>query len=105
MRIRIAADGGFCGPTFDYHHGANAGAATGRVLFPTFEGCELWHLMLVPSFLESQEAAPGRPGHRFGSAADTHLGEDRFTVRFHRPFCDKKGCRNLFIALSLCHQL
>lgn len=67
--------------------------------------CELWHLMLVPNFLESQEAAPDRPGHRFGSAADTHLGEDRFTVRFHRPFCDKKGCRNLFIALSLCHQL
>jgi hypothetical protein len=58
----------------------------------------------LTTFLESQEAAPGRLGHRFRSAADTHLGEDRFTVRLHRPFCDKKGCRNLFIALSLCHQ-
>src|ERR1700751_3843251 len=57
------------------------------------------------SFLESQEAAPGRLSHRFRSAADIHLDEDRFTVRLHRPFCDKKGCRNLLIALSLCHQL
>jgi hypothetical protein len=62
-------------------------------------------LSIDASFLESQEAAPGRLSHRFGSAADIHLGEDRFTVRLHRPFCDKKGCRNLLIALSLCHQL
>ena len=111
-KIRIAGEsalaqtGDFAVPPFDYHQGANAGASTGGILFHTFEGgVNCGALMLVSSFLESQEAAPGRLSHRFRSAADIHFGEDRFTVRLHRPFCNKEGRRNLFIALSLCHQL
>jgi hypothetical protein len=101
----LAQTADFAVPPLDYHYGANSGATTGGILFHTLEGgVNCGALTLVFSLLESQEAAPGRFGHRFRSAADTHLGEDRFTVRLYRPFCDKKGCANLFVALSLCHQ-
>jgi hypothetical protein len=101
----LAQTADFAVPPFDYHHGTNAGATTGGIPFHTFEGgVNGGALTSASSFLESQEAAPGRLGHCFRSAADTHLGEDRLAVRLHRPFCNKEGRRNLFIALSLCHQ-
>src|ERR1700720_1473180 len=34
----LAQKADFAIPPFDYHHGANAGATTGGILFHTFEG-------------------------------------------------------------------
>jgi hypothetical protein len=58
----LAQTGDFAVPPFDYHHGANAGATTGGILFPTFEGgVNCGALMLVSSLLRISGSRAGSP--------------------------------------------
>src|SRR5881296_3598028 len=55
--------------------------------------------------LQLNQAASRGGGNGFGAADDIHLGEDRLHMRFHSAFTDKEGGADLFVALSLSHQL
>ena len=55
--------------------------------------------------LQPQQPATGRFGNGFRTAGYIHLGKDRFTVRLHGSFADKKGRPDLFVTFSPGHKL
>jgi len=55
--------------------------------------------------LQLNQATTRRARNGFGAADDIHLGEDRLHMRFHGAFTDKESGADLFVALSLSHQL
>src|SRR2546430_8796285 len=55
--------------------------------------------------LQLNQATARGARNSFCPTDDIHLGEDRLHMRFHSAFADKKGGADLFVALSLSHQL